>query len=901
VTTRVTSPLVSCIMPTRNRRRFVSQAIGYFLRQDYPNRELVIVDDGDDSIANLVPPDSRIRYHRLDKPIPLGAKRNFACELSTGELIAHWDDDDWMAVDRLSVQVAQLLAAGADACGLRNILYYRPDAGDAWLYSSPDSERSWLAGGTLVYRRAVWAEHHFQDLNIGEDTAFVSRLTSERLRPVADTGIYVALIHPGNTAAKNLTDPRWRPQPMPVISRLLDADRDFYVRLRNGHVQRLSSDSLPRVTPVTVCAQFDVTSGYGSMAEYLVLGMSRAGAEIHAAPIAVDVTGMTGEFCRILQRSRGDLAGPVLYFSWPRPELSRFAERDSLFINTMWESSLLPPGWAAQLNQARAVIVPTRFVAQVCRDSGVTIPVEVIPEGIDPAVYHYEERPERDGLTTLIVAPVDDRKHVLTGVQAWKSVFGEDPQAKLIIKTSLSHGSYVPDDPRILYEDRAERTRGIAHWYRQADVLLALGNEGFGLPLAEGMATGLPVIALNSEGQRDICEEAPDLLLPVQPAEWREYTTAFGPGGVRGIPETAVVAQRLRWVAEHRDQARAMGRAASEWVSKNRNVWRKGPAVLDVMEVGSRLRPTGPLRTARTIWVPSWRSACGIAEHVGQLVREMVDVRVTSTPPDIRGLRLLHVEHEHGLFRGIDLHTHLRRARECGVPVVITEHAVVEHSSAFEAEASLLIAPTRRGVEMLHARWGSKRIEHVPLGCHTWFPRRKQRRETVLGAFGFLETHKGFWRLFEVLRRMPGTRLLLFSHARSPDRAARWAADAAGLPVCRIGDFLPAEEVARRLAAEADALVFWYDNTPHASASAAVRVGLATGVPVLTSPTSWFSDLTEETYQPDDLVGGVRRLLDDTALRDRLTAAAREYCEANSWSRTAERHLALWQSLERSA
>jgi glycosyltransferase involved in cell wall biosynthesis len=888
-------------MPTRNRRRFVSQAIGYFLRQDYPNKELVIVDDGDDPIANLVPPDSRIRYHRLEQPMPLGAKRNVACELSTGELIAHWDDDDWMAVDRLSVQVAQLLAAGADACGLRNILYYRPDAGDAWLYSSPESERPWLAGGTLVYRRAVWAEHHFQDLNIGEDTAFVSHLTSTRLQPVPDTSIYIALIHPGNTAAKNLADPRWRPQPMPVISRLLDADREFYVRLRNGYVQRLGSDSLPGVVPVTVCAHFDVTSGYGSMAEYLVLGMSRAGAEVHAAPIAVDVTGMTGEFCRILQRSRRDLAGPVLYFSWPRAELSRFADRDSLFINTMWESSLLPPGWAAQLNQARAVIVPTRFVARVCRDSGVTVPVEVIPEGIDPSIYYYEERPERDGLTTLIVGPVDDRKHVLTGVGAWKDVFGEDPAARLIIKTSYNYGNYVPDDPRIRYEDRAERTRGIAHWYRQADVLLALGNEGFGLPLAEGMATGLPVIALNSEGQSDICEEAADLLLPVKPAEWCNCTTPFGPGGVRGVPDTAAVAERLRWVSEHRDQARAMGRAASAWVIKNRNVWRKGPAVLDVMESRGRPRPSRPLRTARTIWVPSWRSACGIAEHVAHLVGEMPGVRVTSTPPDTRGLRLLHVEHEHGLFQQIDLRTHLRRARDCGVPTVITEHAVVGHSSAFEAEASLLIAPTRRGVEMLRTRWGSKPIEHVPLGCPTWFPTRKQHRETVLGAFGFLELHKGFWRLLEALRRMPGCKLLLFSHAKSADQAERWEADAAGLPVCRIGDFLPAEEVARRMAAQADALVFWYDEIPHASASAAVRVGLATGVPVLASPTSWFSDLTEETYQPDDLVGGVQRLLDDSVLRNRLTAAAREYCEANSWSRTAERHLALWQSLERSA
>jgi hypothetical protein len=36
-------PLISCVMPTPGRLHFVAQAIAYFRRQDYPNRELVIV------------------------------------------------------------------------------------------------------------------------------------------------------------------------------------------------------------------------------------------------------------------------------------------------------------------------------------------------------------------------------------------------------------------------------------------------------------------------------------------------------------------------------------------------------------------------------------------------------------------------------------------------------------------------------------------------------------------------------------------------------------------------------------------------------------------------------------------------------------------------------------------
>src|SRR5271157_4780477 len=119
-------PLVSCIMPTRNRRWAVPRAIQYFLHQDYPNRELLIVDDGTDRIGDLIPGDSRIRYFELPRPASTGAKRNFACTNSKGTLIAHWDDDDWYAPWRLTYQVEQLLQANADICGLDRVLFYAP-------------------------------------------------------------------------------------------------------------------------------------------------------------------------------------------------------------------------------------------------------------------------------------------------------------------------------------------------------------------------------------------------------------------------------------------------------------------------------------------------------------------------------------------------------------------------------------------------------------------------------------------------------------------------------------------------------------------------------------------------------------------------------------------------------
>ena len=121
-------PLVSCIMPTYNRRAFVPQAIEYFLRQDYPNKELVIVDDGTDPVKELIPTDDCMRYIRLAYRATIGEKRNRACEQARGDIIAHWDDDDWQAPQRLRYQVEALLRAGAALCGINTVVGTRPEA-----------------------------------------------------------------------------------------------------------------------------------------------------------------------------------------------------------------------------------------------------------------------------------------------------------------------------------------------------------------------------------------------------------------------------------------------------------------------------------------------------------------------------------------------------------------------------------------------------------------------------------------------------------------------------------------------------------------------------------------------------------------------------------------------------
>jgi len=104
-------PLVSCICPTYNRpldyQHLLEEAIESFLRQDYPNKELIVINDcpGQELVCDA----PGVRVVNVPERFPtLGEKRNAGVRLSRGELIAPWDDDDISLPWRLSLSVARL-------------------------------------------------------------------------------------------------------------------------------------------------------------------------------------------------------------------------------------------------------------------------------------------------------------------------------------------------------------------------------------------------------------------------------------------------------------------------------------------------------------------------------------------------------------------------------------------------------------------------------------------------------------------------------------------------------------------------------------------------------------------------------------------------------------------------
>ncbi len=206
-------PLVSCIMPTFDRRPYVTLAIEDFLQQTYEPRELIILDDGSESIADLVPADTRIHYHREAHRTSLGAKRNRAARLARGDVLIHWDDDDWHAPWRIEYQVHALLEQGAEICGTRSLRFFDGRNLRAWHYHYPGSG-AWLAGGTFCYKRSLLQQHGFSDVTIGEDTRFIHKIPEHAIAVLDRDDFYVARVHNGNTSAKQTASDCWHDLPL---------------------------------------------------------------------------------------------------------------------------------------------------------------------------------------------------------------------------------------------------------------------------------------------------------------------------------------------------------------------------------------------------------------------------------------------------------------------------------------------------------------------------------------------------------------------------------------------------------------------------------------------------------------------------------------------------------------
>jgi glycosyltransferase involved in cell wall biosynthesis len=195
--------LVTAICPLVGRQDFLPGLITCFLNQTFIDCELLIIEDGGRSVESLIPVHPRIHYVNLMGHRNTGEKRNAANALAHGEIIIHFDSDDWYAPERINDEVGFLISSGKQVVGYHDMLYYREIDGRFFKYRyKPTPAMPWYATGTsMCYWRTWWEKHPFRSIDVGEDSAFSIEASKAGLLASKDCGLMlVARQHAGSTS-----------------------------------------------------------------------------------------------------------------------------------------------------------------------------------------------------------------------------------------------------------------------------------------------------------------------------------------------------------------------------------------------------------------------------------------------------------------------------------------------------------------------------------------------------------------------------------------------------------------------------------------------------------------------------------------------------------------------------
>lgn len=212
-------PLVSCLMVTADRPRLMRRSVRCYRQQTYPNRELVVVDDGDADLAPILDglPDEEVTYVTLDPDVHhlLGALRNVALEHASGTYLTQWDDDDWYHPERLERQ-ASVLQDEADACALSGTLMHLDAPG--YFYHPYLGLLDDGVPGSIMHRRDDDAR--YPEMPRAEDTVYLDHWLEKdyRLLPASDAHLFIRCFHGNNTWEKKHFLTRVRNTPRDAIA-----------------------------------------------------------------------------------------------------------------------------------------------------------------------------------------------------------------------------------------------------------------------------------------------------------------------------------------------------------------------------------------------------------------------------------------------------------------------------------------------------------------------------------------------------------------------------------------------------------------------------------------------------------------------------------------------------------
>lgn len=205
-------------------------------------------------------------------------------------------------------------------------------------------------------------------------------------------------------------------------------------------------------------------------------------------------------------------------------------------ISAVVETDKCNPSWVESCNKMTSVVVPSKHCHNVLLQSGnLSAPTHVIPESFPDEILNVKKTRISDlsfetNFNFLMVGQItgknaeNDRKNIFYTIKWICETFNDDKDVGLIIKTNMGRNTKIDrnivenviksvlkeikkkSSPKIylLHGEMSDDEMASLYVHPQIKAFVSLTRgEGYGLPILEAAASGLPVITTNWSGHVD--------------------------------------------------------------------------------------------------------------------------------------------------------------------------------------------------------------------------------------------------------------------------------------------------------------------------------------------------------------------------------------------------------------